>query len=270
MDGELVGAEGADMTKREASTLDHVGWFSVMFAAVAGAPSVLSILDGVFVQYNLLSTFQWVVDGYNSVVGIVAALFEPSLLRVAAWLNASFGWDLVINEKWRALFMLSLIVGISYMRIHWNERLYEISSSQQIKSRWSGCLLILGSGLGAMIFAFIPTPPVWWIQGLAAALPLSLAAFLLVPVARVFDGPYMAAGQLYIAGIALCSLFIVGSGLAFIPAIAGSAAIISIMMFTFVWGLVMSGAADNRWGLTILGGFVLAGLIVVADHAVRS
>jgi len=242
-----------------------LGWFSWLFALVVAGPSVLSLGQTIFVDHKLIAALQWIVDGYNGVMDVLGAIFEPLLQPLIRWINSYFNWSLELQPHWRPLFVLSMIVCLSGTRTAWHAGL----QAHAIK-------LSVGSGIAALIACLIvgvaPLSAGWWAHGLAAAAPPAL----------VIIGLYAAAGQLEWDDIGIVSLiggvmFAVGAAISFIPIFAESACILALSLLVFIaglWWLMPALAKGERFnmrvGLTILGGFAVAAIIVAADAALKT
>jgi hypothetical protein len=102
----------ADAGKPERLTLDDAlkdfGFFYALFVFLVSGPSWLSLLQMVFIEHRLVDALQWIVDGYNQIVGVLGAVIEPLLQPAINWLNGAFDWRLVLMPHWRPLALLSL------------------------------------------------------------------------------------------------------------------------------------------------------------------
>jgi hypothetical protein len=101
-------------TLREA--LADLGWFSATFSTLVGGPTLLSLLQSVFVERRLIDALQWIVDGYNTILARLAGFVEPWLLPLLEWLNGMFGWSLVLHPHWRPAFMIVAFIGVALGR----------------------------------------------------------------------------------------------------------------------------------------------------------
>lgn len=130
----------------------------------------------------------------------------------------------------------------------------------------------------------IPLDAGWWAQGLAAAAPwivvfamggavtLLLLALGLIH-GDVRDALFSFAMGAEVAGVA----FALGAALSFVPAlslgaglIASALALTAIGLFFLLGGLNRGDRQSARLGLTLLGGFAAAAMIVVADLVARA
>src|SRR5215467_2009351 len=70
-------AEEGKLTRR--GVWKDLIWFPTLFAAVVGAPSLLSLLEMVR-DYRLSGAFQWIVDGYHRITTVMAHAIEPLVM----------------------------------------------------------------------------------------------------------------------------------------------------------------------------------------------
>lgn len=104
--------------------IKDLGWFSWLFAIVVAGPSILSILQAVFVEHRLIAAFQWIVDGYNAIVSVLGAVIEPLVQPLINWLNEQLDWRLTLHPFWRPAFVLGMIGVGAKFRANWVFRKY--------------------------------------------------------------------------------------------------------------------------------------------------
>lgn len=102
--------------------LKDLGFFYTLFAFLVGAPSWLSILQMVFVEYRLVDALQWILDGYNEILATLGAVIEPPLLPLIRWINAQWTLDLTLAPHWRPVFVLLMIALGGLARIALRDR----------------------------------------------------------------------------------------------------------------------------------------------------
>jgi hypothetical protein len=102
-----------------AEALKDLGWFPLAFAVVVGGPSVLTILQELFVNHKLVPALQWIVDGYQRIMAALGAVVEPWVQPAIDWVNARFGWQLVLDPVWRPLFALTMVIAMGDARTRW-------------------------------------------------------------------------------------------------------------------------------------------------------
>lgn len=69
------------------AALKDLGWFSGIFATVVGAPSILAIIQAVFIDYNLIPLLQWIVDGWNQLLYFLSMAIEPGAIWIIQIIN---------------------------------------------------------------------------------------------------------------------------------------------------------------------------------------
>lgn len=234
---------------------------------------MLALLQMVFVEHRLIDALQWIVDGYKGIAAVVGAVLEPALAAALRFLNAVFDWRLVLHEHWKLLFLLTAVIATAGAREAWRER-----------KQYSGHVfalagLALGALVGAAVAGLAPLDGRWWMQGLAAVAPLGLAflgmtlAFVVVTIfVRVKDALTLTV-QALVVGVLFAGLaFLIGAGVSFLPGLSRGAGVIAIAATLIAFaaanlatGLVRSDRYLARAGLTMLGGFLTAGMILAAD-----
>jgi hypothetical protein len=254
--------------------LREFGWFALVFTMVVGGTSVLALLETVFVEHKLIAVFQWIVDGYNRIATLVGAMIEPLLQPLVDWLSAQLRIRLELSPHWRPLFILGMVLVVGLARTAWR-----VGHKQDAVL----AIVIIGAGalVGAVVSGLMPTDGGWWTQGLGAAVP-TMALFTFFGGAAALSGgdpadrtPVgIAALSILISGVVA---FVLGAGLSFVPGlrtgagVAALALIIATFGAGFLWGgLAQNDRSDATLGLTILGGFVSAALIVAADLVVKA
>lgn len=268
------------------AALKELGWLPFLLMGVGGL-SVIDILEtAVFGDLGLITPFQIVLDGYHRITSLIGALSEPMVQPAIDWLNVRFDWCLKLQLFWRSLFLLAMVFVLGAAR------------ANSYEDNWRKAVLILivggfGAITGAAIAGLLPPTGGWWAQGLTAAAPLALMVFasgIADAMAMLFawSSKRSVGRQLegsFYAVIFLGSLaFLGGAGLSFVPGlseIAGLTTLSAVIaglgaLFLYLAGYaVRSGDAPSgvvlfRIGLSLLGGFVAAGLILLADWAVKA
>lgn len=254
--------------------LKDFGWFAFLFTAVIGGTSVLALLETVFVQHQLIAVFQWIVDGYNRIAAVAGAIIEPLTRPLLAWLNARLNWDLHLGAHWRPLFILGMVLVMGLARSAWR-------SDHRGEAVLAIGVIGAGALVGALVSGLMPLAGGWWAQGLGAAAP-TLALFLFFGLAAAMSGgdpadnTPLGAAALFIL-IAGALAFVLGAGLSFAPGLSTGAGVLALAIIIalfgagFLWnGLANNDRGDATLGLTILGGFASAGLVLIADAAVKA
>lgn len=276
----------ADQAKPEKLTLweaiKDLGWFPLALAVIVGGPSILAILEEVFVKHQLVPALQWIVDGYNRVMAVLGAMVEPLIQPAIDWINARLNWSLTLDPVWRPLFALAMVFVLGLARAAWREG----AQGQAV-----GVALGMGLGalLGAVLAGIVPSDGGWWAQGLRAAAPVAsfLSLWGLTIAVRQINrgnaeetGPsiifylYFFLSTFVYAGIS----FALAAGLSSWPDLAAGAGVIALGWVIAVLGiwflsLGLSGDGDRyqtRVGLTILGGFIAAGMTLAADFGLKA
>lgn len=254
------------------AALHDLGWFPATFAAIVGGPSVLALLQIIFVEHRLIDALQWIVDGYNDIVAVIGNALEPLLMPVIAWLNGFFDWRLVLHPHWKPFLMLVMTFVAGLARTGMSEA--------KPVDFIAFAAMAVGAFLGAVAVGLVPLNAGWWAQGLAAAAPWALVIWISGLVLLLFGARGSAGNALFalLFGAALAAIaFVLGAGLTFVPGIEGGAgllasglALIAIGVLALLAGFKSRDALIARVGLTMLGGFVAAGMILAADAGVKA
>ena len=258
---------------------NDLGWFTALFSTVVGGPSILSLFQTVFVEQRLIDAFQWIVDGYNGITATLGAWLEPAILPIISWLNGMMAVELTLQPHWRAVFVLTSVVVIGYARRIWRD-------GEAVTAVLFASGVSVGALIGAIAAGLTPLAPVWWVQALIAAAPIAAlcAAFIVaVGIYKLFKGilsgawvdiDFIWSGKMALTLIA-CALFY-GALMSRDPDLGSGAGVISLGFLFFVIGMMsvvvgVAGADRSaaRFGVILLGGFLTAGLILLADFVVK-
>ncbi len=263
-----------------------LGWFAWLFTIGVGAPSVLALAQAVVVDYRLIDALQWIPDGFNTIMAVLSGLVDPWFDPLLAWLNDRFGWRLTLHDHWRPLFALMMIFVMALVRTSWRDGLRRRATLIGVVT--APLMLLASLGVGLIPLDGV-NAQVWWAravtQGAIAGVTLGVGtfAFALAGAAVKFaDGREYAARENILTGLLAgggtggvgCA---VAAGLSFVPGVgpaAGAATLAGVIVVfaALALNVGLSAAERNvtRLGLTMLGGFVAAGLIAGADAAVKA
>ncbi len=289
------------------AALKDLGWFSGIFATLVGAPSILAIIQAVFIDYNLIPLLQWIVDGWNQLLYFLAMAIEPGAIWIIQIINNIIDFNLDLHAHWRPIFALSMVLVMPSVRQVWGQGRNTRAFLFLIIYSFTALTASITVGL------FSPSEPEMLISQLINAFTLSTEAgwidsFVWSLIANFFvicaltgsavgvliiyePGEYgeklppMSAFIYYLISIFLfpfifilnlnwflgIDIFSLGFG------INGVQVAILMLGLLIAWtGMryIRSGFSGNyigrvRRGLSILGGFVTAGLIVSADAILK-
>lgn len=272
-------AAGKTITLRAA--LHDLGFFYGLFTVIVSGPSVLSLLQMVFVEHRLNDALQWIVDGYNDISAVVAGVIEPLFAPLIAWLSDALGWRLELQAYWRPLFILATMFVIGWTRTAWRSG-HRVSA---VAFLFSG---VAGAMIGAVAAGLVPaSAEARAVQGLVAAAPLLAVGVGVAAPLAAMEGSREKGKLALGTGI----FVLVAIGVACLPWIAGTAwvvagvnsgagvaglgtALVFIGVLSLWSGLgIPSGPHAlnaTRLGLVLLGGFATAALILAADAALKA
>jgi hypothetical protein len=273
-----------ELTLRDA--LDDLGWFYATFSSVVGGPSILSLLQMVF-DHRLVEALQWIVDGYNQITATLAVWVEPAFAPLIAWVNETFDWELTLHAHWRPLFLLGMVMVVGRARGFFRDAPAEAVVV--------GATTALGALLGALSAGLLPLSGGPWIQGIAAAAPVAAIFMLMqIPIAlwpsskrideltgvkttlrsRLRDF----ASTIGMTAAFSAIVFAIAAGISFVPGLSTGAGILmlaGLVLFIGVETLRGSLSKDSpsfagaRMGLIVIGGFLTAGFILIADLIIK-
>lgn len=278
--------------------LDDIGAVPATLGGLIGAPSILSLLQSTYETRDLSTPLQAVVDSYNQGIASAAAIIEPALTPLVAWVGRMFGWEVYLHTHWRHLFVLCMIYLFAQLRIRRTEK----SGLRNWTDLPLGMLFAL---VGCLAAGMISPKGSWWAQGLIAAWPLSMFWFGQASAnmvghefVRTFAGfergrglsytlGYVVAGSAMALGSAGRDLlivvppyfiigFVMGAALSFVPVIGDGAGVSALAIFAIITGVhfLRIGMRQNqrymtRLGLTMLGGYAATAFVYGIDTVLK-
>jgi hypothetical protein len=268
---EEPGAWRDKLSLREA--LDDVGWFWLTFASAVGAPSILALLQMVFVEHRLIDALQWIVDGYNDILARLSREVEPFLRAALDWLGSLFSVRFDLQPHWRPVFILAMLLPTSIGRTMWSDEKY-------VRAIVVAAPLMLAALMAAIVVGVMPLEGSRLSQGFAAGLPIFLLMFVAGLVTMQLEGK----GQRHfwdVLGINLLSSLIFG-GVAFVmgvaayevlPGVGRGGGLIGLAYCVFMVSIpIMIGDYDRtqfRVRITLFGAFLTALAIIAADALIK-
>jgi hypothetical protein len=252
-------------------------WLWGLFGSLVGGPSILSLLQAIFVSHRLTPVLQELLDAYNRLLALIAVQIEPSILLAVDWITQRWDLSLALQTHWRAIFALSLMTVVADIRSNWNAGVY-------LRMLIYGTLGLLGALAGCVIAGLTPLDHGWWAHGLIAAAPRALSMLALTTsmtieasVVKNWMTPLESFRRhLWRTIVLSVTAFALGAGLWFVPGLQTGAGILALLLMT-LWTAIDSArsglrAADEsalRYGLTLGGGFALAFAILIADTLIK-
>lgn len=260
------------------TALKDLGFFYALFTLIVSGPSVLSLLQTVFVEHRLADALQWIVEGYDGIAAVVGGALEPVLGPAVAWLERVSGWDLVLQPYWRPLFVLLSMFVIGWTRTAWR-------AGAHVSAAAFFVLGIVGAFVGAAAAGLVPpSMPSRALPGIVAAAPLFLTGVCVAAPLAAMDGA-VADRKLALGTGLFCLVAMAIAWLGFMAGTAWSMAgvtngagvlglgtvLLAIGGFSFVMATGPNRYALNaaRLGFVLLGGFFVAALILAADAALK-
>ena len=101
--------------------IQDIGWFPAFYSWIIGGLAVIDILQTAL-DFRLTRLVQWIVDGYQKLTTLLAAIIEPLIMPVIHWINTILGWHLVLDPIWRPTFLLCSLMVVALARAMWQAR----------------------------------------------------------------------------------------------------------------------------------------------------
>ncbi|MEZ5995290.1 MAG: hypothetical protein R3C25_06010 [Hyphomonadaceae bacterium] len=255
--------------------LKDFGWLPLTLLSIGGGLSIIDISERiVFDNLTLATPFQIILDGYHRITSLIGALVEPRFQPVADWLNAQFDWNVHLQPFWQSLFVLAMVFVLGPIRSMWRDGRWGTSALVFCFMGPSALVAALGVGL-------LPFVDAWWAQSLIAAVPLGLlllgvalggAVYQLAPPSypeEAWDGIVLLAN---LGAVMLPIALVLGAALSFVPGLGDGAGVLVLGGFVafigasqIYYGLEEKDLEKCRTGLSMLGGFVAAALVLLSN-----
>ncbi|MAK60146.1 MAG: hypothetical protein CMK09_04130 [Ponticaulis sp.] len=260
----LQNTEGEDLTLWGA--IRDLGFIFWLFTFVIGAPSILSLIQTVFVDFRFVDLLQWIIDGYSQLLDTLASVLEPIAIALFRQMKSLFGFDLSLRPHWQPLFIVLSIFISANTRSLWNDGYRETTFLFAF-------FMVIAALLGSWIAGVIPSNAVWWMQGLAAAAPTFLlfvgmwVAYGLASLIFTFPEGYRKPLASYLLrGCMLgISAFILAAVISFVRPTNTHSGVLVLFSGMFLYGAfwVFEGfrtrdVPEVRFGLRVVGGFLFA------------
>lgn len=259
--------------------LKALGWLPLMLMGLGGL-SLISVLERavLFHDLSLITPFEIALEGYHRVTELLGQVIEPIVQPAIDWLNAGWNWHLTLQPFWPSLFVVGMIYVLAMIRTGWRAGRW-ISSGVMLAFQGTGMLA------GTVAAALAPPDGGWAAQGWIASIPMISNSVIggigavLIFLGRQEYASARASWQNMPKDIIISSvvLFVLAAGLSLIPGFGAGAGIVSfasMIALTGMTGLRIGLKTGNRdalrSGLSILGGFVAAGLILISNWAVTA
>ncbi|MGE0743086.1 MAG: hypothetical protein AB7O98_17245 [Hyphomonadaceae bacterium] len=256
--------------------LKDLGWFPLLLIGLGGF-SILSIVERIVFRQplDLYDPLEMILAGYNRLVHLLAGVADLALRPVVTWLSEALGWTIAVDPVWIPLLVLLMIPTISIARATMSSNVKEGLPTFVIFCTVTllvGALLdgVAAGSQGSWLRYVAPAPFIALMIAAAATGFLSYAHELDLDLnrgrARMIAWP----ATLIAAVIAFVVYRQVGGGghvLAVIFLIFGLAAYGAAVLAT---GLLAGSAGFARVGLTVIGGFLAAALVLGASSILKA
>lgn len=254
--------------------LKDLGWLPFLLMGVGGL-SIIDILERVaFHDLSLIAPFEIMLNGYRRITNLTGALAEPLLQPAIDWINAQWLQHFHLHPLWRSMFVLQLVFVGSVARMSVRAGMWRDMVVQMV-------VLGLGALAAAVVTGVLPWTGGWSVQGLIAAVPATILVVtngLLISMTAYASADTFKPRYLFVRFCAFGLMvgivaFLAGAGASFLlggyPGVLVLAGLILLYgLFVLSAGLRIGSRANCRLGLSILGGFIGAGLILVSNWAV--
>jgi len=245
-----------------------------MLLAGAGGLSLLDILEGVFIRDSLQwsTPVHWLMVGYDRIVSIISAVLDPVLQPAVRWLAETLDVPLQLQPWWRSIFVLGMIAVSSRVRVWLGSK-----DAVSIGLAVSATIVMI---LGAVVAGLVPSSSGWQFQFWGTFAPMMAITFTVTMPSVEFHSKGLTALRERISLWSSQSFFLalvsalLQYALSFSPILSENRGLVALGILVFGLGLLMAMAvfdgdhrfaADGRVGLSILGGFAAAGLLLLGN-----
>ena len=252
-----------------------MSWF---FAAVIGAPSILSLIQVVFIDFTLTDLIQWLLDGYNDLLSVLSILLTPLGRLLIDFIGGLVDVPIELAQHWQPLFVLLAIFISSNTRALFDDG-YPKPALIFIM------FMVPAALIGAWLAGAVPADSPWWLQGLAVGLPVMLLftgmflSYAVSSFALKFRRPYRKPLMAYLfrgARLAIAAYLIAAliSATGLIDTHAGILTLfVGLAVYGAYWlraGFVENDLPEIRFGLRLVGGFIFAMIIIALDIVIKN
>lgn len=253
--------------------IKDLGFISWLFATIVGAPSIVSLVQTVFIDVQFTALLQWLIDGYNQLLLTITVILNPLAARVLSLAEELLNIPLELQRHWQPLFVL-LAIFISS-----NTRSLIDDGYMKPAIVFAPVMLVFALA-GAWTAGVVPASAIWWMQGVAVSVPIFLlfvGMFISYQVAWMifgFSQPYRKPLLSYLKRgltLALAAFFIaaVMSSTSLIDAHSGLLTLfLGMAVYGSFWireGFSQNDIPEIRFGLRLVGGFVFAVALLGLD-----
>jgi hypothetical protein len=277
------GAIAKDKPLSLRNVLKDLGFFPSLFGVIFGTPAVVSLLQAAFLTHELSAPLQAIVEAYQQGMAVFGALVEPYLKPIIDWFGELFAWKLMLYPHWRHVLVLSFVPWLAYARIEGLRGFLRKFTYITLPF----ILSVAFSAIASVVVGLLPLNGDWWVQGLISAIPLGGLLFgLSTPTIYALMGftPHGVhrSQELQVSLILTIVAFMLAASLSLLLNLGSSSGILVLAGTVILMGIGLlltsfrlppaldPGHGHLRLGLTMLGGFVGAGLLYALDWVIKS
>jgi hypothetical protein len=218
---------------------------------------------------------------------MAATYLEPLLAPIISWVNDTFAVNYGLHAHWRPVFVLCMLYVMSFVRVAQRETSADVPPILYAAA-WGVALTFIAL-VGALNVGIIPLYSGWYAQARIAAFSVGTIAIGAVLVDLNADeadetgkSELLRMAREAFTCIAMgAAAFGIAAGLSLYPPLSQAAGVVTLALFVCVLGVFflsdgllrpnrISAVGKVRLGLTMLGGFATAALILVADFVLRA
>lgn len=255
------------------SSIRDLGWFTLFVGWLIGTPTILTLFEHV-IDLNLIGAFQWVLDGYEQLIRVMDKIIVPITTPILAALNSLFAVELKLHDHWRYVFLLFLVPTIVNIRI---TRTTFDEGEHQPQWQWrANIVYFLSSLIGAIIVGLVPLEANYAAQTTAILLPFFvrfMAEFYFAEGWQADKGE-ITATAMWQALMQFNFLFVAHTAVYF--TISKNSAIAAYLLhlgyaaaLVIIRGLERDSRAPVRYGMTVLGSYVVAAIVIACSFIVQ-
>lgn len=257
--------------------LKDLGWLPLLLMGLGG----LSILDAaekaLAHDLTLILPLRSMLDGYHRVTRLMGDIVDPLAMPLVRQIGARFGWHLDLSPIWRPIFVIAMITVTGWSRALWHRGDHRFSIvvlailTPSVLVGSLACALVthLDGVRGQALLAILPIVSLWAATGVAVAVDAVLRREPAQAWRGLLSWAINTVVTVAVAGLLTVILYLPPQTRDHAGILVLGGAVAYLGVFYLRQGLNTGERFYSRLGLSILGGFVAAGVVLFADWLMR-
>lgn len=96
--------------------LKELGVLPALYATIVGVPSIVSILQSIFIEYDFYGPFVILFKSFDDFMSLIGNLFEPLAVFISDLIAQITNFDVLVSEYWPQLWAVFLVFVIPDIR----------------------------------------------------------------------------------------------------------------------------------------------------------